>query len=69
MVEVNRVIASKIITNKKIDIELNYPASEFGTEKIHIQTGQFRYELSPKEFRLLASGILSAFANLKTYKK
>ena len=68
MGEIKDILASAVIKNRNITIEHNLPTTDFGKEKIHIQTEKFRYEVSEKEFRLLASAILSARANLRTYK-
>jgi len=69
MGEINKILHKGRFSKSDIQIELNHPSSDFSSEKIHIQTDKFRYELTKQEFRLLASGILSANANLKTYKK
>ena len=68
MGEIKDILASAVINNTKITIEHNLPTTDLGKEKIHIQTDKFRYEVSQKEFRLIASAIISARANLNTYK-
>ena len=70
MGEVSKILSKGFVSkDTNLTIELNHPASESSKETIHIQSHDFRYELTPKEFRLLSSAILSSFDKLNSYKK
>ena len=69
MGEINKVLASGILSSDTIAIELNDPVTEDGQQSIHIQTSGFRVEMSAAEFRAFGAAIVDGSACLKSYKK
>lgn len=68
MGEILKVLSKGVISEDRIVIELNSPASERDRHTIHIQTNRGRVELTIKDFRVLATANITAAMKLKAYK-
>jgi len=69
MGEVIKKLSSGKVRNTEVNIELNEPSYEGSEYKIHIQSSIGRVEVDIKEFRAIASAIISGLDKLKSYKK
>ncbi|MCR5720321.1 MAG: hypothetical protein K6F84_07115 [Lachnospiraceae bacterium] len=56
------------IGDEEFEVELNAPESVNGEEIIHIQNDKYRFACSKSDFVDIATQIVGAGANLRSYK-